>query len=141
MLYEHFTSYWRGRKREPGIHCVRMRQLCDAADASTVQLQCDAADVTNRVGGLHVILVWLICFDLSTMAVQEVLCRLCHESGPSKRVSEARNSLAWCLCYQKKSPLPAHRSSSGTPLDPPSEQTRGEKTITLHHLGHTCDQR
>ncbi len=51
-------NYWRGRKREPGIHCVRMRQLCDAADASTAQ--CDAADVTNRVGGLHVILMRLI---------------------------------------------------------------------------------
>ncbi len=37
---------------------MRMRQLCDAADASTAQ--CDAADVTNRVGGLHVILMWLI---------------------------------------------------------------------------------
>ncbi len=58
-------NYWHGRKREPGIHCVRMRQLCDAADASTAQ--CDAADVTNRVGGLHVILMWLICFVFSTM--------------------------------------------------------------------------
>ncbi len=24
-------NYWRGRRREPGIHCVRMRHLCDAA--------------------------------------------------------------------------------------------------------------
>ncbi len=36
---------------------MRMRQLCDAVDASTAQ--CDAADVTNRVGGLHVILFFL----------------------------------------------------------------------------------
>ncbi len=82
----HFTSYWRGRTREPGIHCARMRQFCDAADVRVdgTAVQCDAADVTN-------------------------LCRLCHESVPSssKRVSEARNSLAMVsLCYQKKSPLP-----------------------------------
>ncbi len=113
-----FFNYWRGRKREPGIHCVRMRQLHDAADASTML-------ETSRI------VVWagcmlLIFFVLSTMKCS-CLCRLCHESVPSKLLSlfsQISSKQKWEERITSLLEVPVCKNDSFSRVQEPDSSTR-----------------